>query len=143
MVISRSRPGTGSVGTWTLTIIWLLTAAITIAGVIESMPETIGPIDVVTGILIFTLLAGMAGLGVLIVERSGNVIGWLFCVGGLIFGYQLWATYREVSLIEEWLVTSVLYLITFLLVPLVILLFPDGRLLPESGGRCGGSWQEV
>lgn len=108
--------------------IWLLATVTTVAGVVASMPSTTGPSDIVGGILALILLSGMAGLGVLIVERSGNLIGWLFCVGGLVFGYQLWGTYREPGLIEEWLGTSILYWASLLLVPLVLLLFPDGRL---------------
>lgn len=128
MVRGGPGAGTGLAATSLLVAIWLFATVMTVAGVLASMPSAVTANDIFVGIIIFALLSGMAGLGVLIVERSGNLIGWLLSVGALVLAYQLWGTYRTVGLIEEWLGTSILYWASLLLVPLVILLFPTGRL---------------
>lgn len=105
-----------------------VTAVMSTAAVIASMPDRITAIAVVSAGMVVAVLVGMAGLGALIVSRAGNVIGWLFCVAGLLFGYQFWADIRQVGPIEAWLTTSVVYFAGVLIVPTLILLFPDGRL---------------
>lgn len=111
-----------------LVAIPVLTAAMSIAAVVESMPDRVTTIAVVAAGLIVVALVGMAGLGALIVARAGNLIGWLFCGFGLLSGYQFWAYIRQAGPIEAWLTTSVVYFAGILAVPTLILLFPDGRL---------------
>jgi len=107
-------------------IIWSLTALMTIGGPLASSNEAIGSTGVIAAIVV---LVGMTSLGWLIVVRAGNLIGWFFSVGGLLLGYQYWAyTRQDVSLWEEWLVGGLIYTATLLVVPTLILLFPDGRL---------------
>lgn len=108
-----------------LAVIWALTALMTTVGPIESVQATITVTDM---IVVAVALVGTCSLGVLIVVRAGNLIGWLLCGGGLLLAYQYWAWTRTVGLVEEWLVTGVLYFLGILLVPTVVLLFPDGRL---------------
>lgn len=111
-----------------LTIAWSLTAVMTIASAVESMPEAITVSDVIEAGVIFVLMVGMTGLGVLIVVRANNRIGWLLCGGGLLLAYQNWAFIRQPGPIEQWLGSSVVYMASLLVVPTLILLFPDGRL---------------
>jgi hypothetical protein len=73
-------------------------------------------------------MVGMTGLGVLIVVRANNRIGWLLCGGGLLLSYQYWAYIRQPGLMEQWLVAGVVFMASFLVVPTLILLFPNGRL---------------
>lgn len=83
------------------------------------------------------LLAGTTSLGLLVVLRTGNGVGWLLCLIG--FNYA-WGGLGEIRMgsvadpasdpvlvIEAWL-GDVLWIPGLLLLPLVILLFPDGRL---------------
>lgn len=111
-----------------LAIAWGLTAVMTIAGAVESMPEAITVSDVIEAGVIFVLMVGMTGLGVLIVVRANNRIGWLLCGGGLLLAYQYWAFIRQPGPIEQWLGSSVVYMASVLVVPTLIFLFPDGRL---------------
>lgn len=111
-----------------LAIVWVLTAVVTIAGAVESIPETITASDVIEAGAIVVLMVGMTGLGVLIVVRANNRIGWLLCGGGLLLSYQYWAYIRQPGLMEQWLVAGVVFMASFLVVPTLILLFPNGRL---------------
>ncbi|MGA7229290.1 MAG: hypothetical protein WBZ40_13475 [Acidimicrobiia bacterium] len=107
-----------------LAITWALTALLTIAGPVRN--GAIGSTDIIVAVVV---LIGMNSLGWLIVVRDGNLIGWIFCVGGLLLAYQPWAyTRQDISLVEEWLVGSLIYIPTLLVVPTLIFLFPDGRL---------------
>jgi len=109
-----------------LAIIWAVTAAMTIGGPVVSHNGAINSTDIIVAVVV---LFGFVTLGCLIVVRADNRIGWLFAAGGMLLGYQYWAYVRQdVSLWEEWLVGSLIYTATLLVVPTIILLFPDGRL---------------
>jgi hypothetical protein len=70
----------------------------------------------------------MSALGVLIVVRTNNRIGWLLCLGGLIFAIQYWMFVTEPGPRLQWLSTSFGFMTSLLVIPTLILLFPDGRL---------------
>lgn len=108
-----------------LAVIWTLTALMTIVGPIESVQVTITAIGV---IVVAVLFVAICSLGVLIVVRAGNLIGWLLCTGGLLLAYQYWAWTRDLGPLEEWLGSSVGYTAGLLVVPTLVLLFPDGKL---------------
>lgn len=108
-----------------LAVIWTLTALMTIVGPIESVQVTITVIGV---IVVAVLFVAICSLGVLIVVRAGNLIGWLLCTGGLVLAYQYWAWTRDLGPMEEWLGSSVGYTAGLLVVPTLVLLFPDGKL---------------
>jgi hypothetical protein len=68
-----------------LAAVWTLAALMVIAGLIESP----GPAMRWTGVLEMVIgLFGFSGLGVLIVVRARNPIGWFFCAAGLLMAYQ-------------------------------------------------------
>ena len=112
----------------TLAIIWGLTVVLTIAGAVASTPEQITITDLVEAGVIVVLMVGMSVLGLLIVVRASNRVGWLLCLGALLFAYQYWAFVSQPGPTAQWLSSSVGYTAALLLIPTVILLFPDGRL---------------
>jgi uncharacterized membrane protein len=114
--------------TATLATIWSLTLVVTIAGAVASTPDQITLSDLVEAVVIVVLTVGMSGLGVLIVVQANNRIGWLLCLGGLLLAFQYWTFVSEPGPTAQWLSTSVGYVAGLLLIPTVILLFPDGRL---------------
>ena len=65
--------------------IWVLAAAMVVAGIVES-PEPAMRWAGVGGLVIG--LFGFTGLGALIVVRAHNLIGWFFCAAGLLMAYQ-------------------------------------------------------
>jgi hypothetical protein len=111
-----------------LAIIWGLTVVVTIAGAVASTPERIAVSDLVEAVVIVGLTVGMSGLGVLIVVQANNRIGWLLCLGGLLLAFQYWTFISQPGPTAQWLSTSVGYMASLMLIPTVILLFPDGRL---------------
>lgn len=111
-----------------LAVIWSLTVVVTIAGAVEAMPQTPSINDLVEAAVIFVLMVGMASLGVLIVVRARNTVGWLLCLGSLVFATQYWAFVAVTGPIAQWLFNSVGYTVGILVIPTLILLFPDGRL---------------
>jgi hypothetical protein len=100
----------------------------TIAGALESMPEAMTVSDLIEVAAIIVLMVGMSGLGVMIVVRANNRIGWLLTGGSLLFAYQYWAFIREPGPTEQWLSSSLGYMASLMFIPTVILLFPNGRL---------------
>lgn len=112
----------------TLAIIWGLTVVVTIAGAVASTPEQITINDLVGTGVIVVLMVGMASLGVLIVVRAGNRIGWLLCLGSLLYATQYWLFIIQPGPTVQWLSGSFLYMASLLVIPTLILLFPDGRL---------------
>ena len=112
----------------TLSIIWALTLVLTIAGAVASMPDQITSTYLVEAGLVVVLMVGLASLGVLIVVRADNVIGWLLCVGSLLYATQYWLFTIEPGPTVQWLSGSFLYMLSLLVIPTLILLFPDGRL---------------
>ena len=111
--------------TYMLATIWILAALMTIAGLISADE----PAKRSTGILVVVVVVfGFVGLGVLIVVRSSNLIGWFFCVAGLLMTYQYWAWARGTGSTEEYLLDSIVYFASLLIIPTLILVFPDGRL---------------
>jgi hypothetical protein len=121
-------PVTRRIRTAILAIIWGLTVVVTIAGAVASTPDQITLSDLVEAVVIVVLTVGMSGLGVLIVVQANNRIGWLLCLGGLLLAFQYWTFVSEPGPTAQWLSTSVGYVAGLLLIPTVILLFPDGRL---------------
>jgi hypothetical protein len=109
-----------------LAAVWMLAAVMVIAGLIESP----GPAMRWTGVLELVIgMFGFSGLGVLIVVRARNPIGWFFCAAGLLMAYQYWLYVRQPApLIEEWLAGSIVYIGLLIAIPALILVFPDGRL---------------
>lgn len=114
--------------TATLAIIWGLTVVVTIAGAVASTPEQVTFSDLVEAAVIVVLMVGMSALGVLIVVRANNRIGWLLCLGSLIFAFQYWVFVAQPGPTLQWLSTSFGFMVGLLVVPTLILLFPDGQL---------------
>lgn len=119
---------TPRVRTAALAITWSLTFVLTVAGAVEAMPQSVAVNDLVEAAAIFVLMVGMASLGVLIVVRARNRVGWLLCLGTLLYTTQYWLFIIQPGPIVQWLSESFLYMATLLVIPTLILLFPSGRL---------------
>jgi hypothetical protein len=103
--------------------------------------------------VVFALAVGLyAGAGLLITSRlPGNAIGWLLSLIGLTLAASMlteqYALYGlatapgsvPTARLAGWL-SGALASLTLMLLFLVLLLFPDGRLPAAGGGRCWGRW---
>jgi hypothetical protein len=129
----------------------MVTATVGLILVLFGLSVVLGlPAHQGVGLAVVALVA--AGLGLVIARRQpGNRIAWLLLVFGVVIAfYQDVASYSVLDYHFHHgrlplgpaavVITSELWSTPFLVLPLIILLFPDGRLPSRGGSRCGRTW---